>query len=225
MFERLAEWITDVVDTVGYLGVAALIALENIFPPIPSEAVLPLAGFASSEGESSLLGMILAATAGSLVGAWVLYGVAFAIGDERLHGFVDRHGRWLGLKLADVERAETWFERRSDVAVLVGRCIPIIRSLVSIPAGFQRMPLLRFSVLTVIGSAIWNTVLISAGALLGDQWRRVADAVGVFQLVVLAIIVVLVAFFLWKRIVAPRVSRIGERSDDTGHGGTPPHAP
>ena len=151
MFDDLTQRVTDIVESFGYLGVAALVALENLFPPIPSEAVLPLAGFVAGRGDASYLGMVLAATIGSIVGAWMLYGISAAIGPLRLHRFVVRFGRWFGLKEHDLVRAETWFDRRSDAAVLVGRCIPLIRSIVSVPAGFRRMPLPRFTVLTALG--------------------------------------------------------------------------
>ncbi len=177
MLASIETWVTDVIDALGYLGVAVLVALESVFPPIPSEVVLPLAGFVAGQGNASLVGMIVAATAGSLVGAWILYGLAAWIGHDRLHGFIERHGRWFGVKPSDIAKAEAWFDRRSSYAVFLGRCVPVVRSLVSIPAGFRRMPLLRFSVLTAAGSAIWNIALISAGALLGDRWEEVGGIV------------------------------------------------
>src|SRR5688572_22276124 len=130
------------VESFGYAGVAFLVAVENIFPPIPSEIVLSLAGFVSSRGDTWVVGMVLAATVGSLIGAWVMYGVAAAVGPERLRVLVRRYGRWLQLTERDLDRAEAWFDRRSNLAVLVCRCIPLVRSLISLPAGFRRMPLL-----------------------------------------------------------------------------------
>ena len=157
MLSSLSEWVTDVIDRLGYVGVALLIALENLFPPIPSEIVLPFAGFVASDGDANLIGMIVAATIGSLVGAWILYGIAAWIGEVRLRAFVKRYGKWLRLTNEDIDKAERWFDRRGVVTVLVGRCIPLIRSLVSIPAGFRRMPFATFTLYTAIGSAIWNT--------------------------------------------------------------------
>jgi len=191
--------------------VAALVALENVVPPIPSEIVLPLAGFVAGRGDASIVGMIAAATAGSLVGAWVVYGVAAAIGPRRLHRFVVLHGRWLGVTEADLRRAEAWFDRRGDIAVLVCRCVPLIRSLVSIPAGFRRMRLLRFTVLTAIGSAVWNAALIGAGAALGDRWDEVDGVMGVVQWIVVALIAGAVGLFAWRRLLRPRLGR-GPRS-------------
>lgn len=210
MFDDLTQRVTDIVESFGYLGVAALVALENLFPPIPSEAVLPLAGFVAGRGDASYLGMVLAATIGSIVGAWMLYGISAAIGPLRLHRFVVRFGRWFGLKEHDLVRAETWFDRRSDAAVLIGRCIPLIRSIVSVPAGFRRMPLPRFTVLTALGSAVWNAALIGAGAVLGDRWEQVGDIVGLLQGVVIVVVVALLGWFVWRRFVQPRMARAGD---------------
>jgi len=148
-----ADWVADVIDSSGYLGVALLVALENVFPPIPSEIVLPFAGFVASDGDANLVGMIVAATIGSLVGALILYGVSAWVGPDRVGQIVVRYGRWLRITTDDVVKAERWFDRYSGRAVLLCRCIPLIRSLISIPAGFRRMALGRFVVYTTIGSA------------------------------------------------------------------------
>ncbi|MFM9112525.1 MAG: DedA family protein [Actinomycetota bacterium] len=200
MLSNLAQWVQDVIESLGYLGVALLVIAENLFPPIPSEIVLPFAGFVARRGDGSVVVMVLASTVGSVVGALVLYAIAAAIGPERIHTFVVRFGKWFGVKEADMVRAEEWFDRRSNVAVLVGRCVPLIRSLVSIPAGFRRMRFVPFIVLTAVGSAVWNVALIGAGAALGDQWDVVGDYVGVFQWLVIAVIVAVVIRFAVKRI-------------------------
>jgi membrane protein DedA with SNARE-associated domain len=214
MLDDITTWVTDVVDALGYLGVAFLVALENVFPPIPSEAVLPLAGFVAGRGDANLIGMILAATAGSVVGAWVLYGIAAAIGPERLRAFIVRFGRWFSVREHHLDRAEAWFDRRANAAVLIGRCVPLIRSVVSVPAGFRRMPLGRFTLLTAVGSAAWNTALISAGAVLGERWERVGDLVGLFQGVVIVAIVGIVAYAVWRMIVRPRLAASGDLPPD-----------
>ena len=198
MTDRLIE----LVDAWGYLGVAIAMFLENVFPPIPSEIVLPFAGFVAQRGDASVWGMLVAATIGSVVGAWILYGVSALIGPERLRVFIVRYGKWFQVKESDLHRAERWFDERATTAVLIGRCVPIIRSIVSIPAGFRRMKIVPFTILTAIGSFAWNLGLIGAGAILGDQWDRVESYVGVFQwIVVLAIL-----FFLLRFIVS-RVKR------------------
>ena len=202
MLGDLATWVQDVINQFGYFGVALLVVIENVFPPIPSEIVLPFAGFVAQQGSSaaqsdtSVIGMMIAATVGSVVGALILYFVSAAIGPDRLRAFVEKFGKWFGVKPADLVRAEAWFDRRSFVAVLVGRCVPLIRSIVSIPAGFRRMKLTNFILLTAIGSAVWNIALIGAGAVLKDQWDRVGDYVGVFQWVVILAIVVFVVRFV-----------------------------
>ena len=213
MLGDLANWVQDVINQFGYLGVALLVVIENVFPPIPSEIVLPFAGFVAQQGASAVnatagaaqsdttvVGMMIAATVGSVVGALILYFVSAAIGPERLRGFVERFGKWFGVKSADLVRAEEWFDRRSVVAVLVGRCVPLIRSIVSIPAGFRRMKLTSFVVLTAIGSAVWNIALIGAGAVLGDQWERVGEYVGVFQWLVIAAVLLLLVRFVVSRL-------------------------
>jgi len=221
MLGDLANWVQDVINQFGYFGVALLVVIENVFPPIPSEIVLPFAGFVAqqsasavnatadaAQSDTTVVGMMIAATVGSVVGALILYFVSAAIGPERLRGFVERFGKWFGVKSSDLVRAEEWFDRRSVVAVLVGRCVPLIRSIVSIPAGFRRMKLTSFVVLTAIGSAVWNIALIGAGALLGDQWERVGEYVGVLQwLVIVAILVLLVRFV---------VSRLKKRRPQNG---------
>jgi membrane protein DedA with SNARE-associated domain len=213
MLGDLANWVQNVINQFGYLGVALLVVIENVFPPIPSEIVLPFAGFVAQQGASAVnatagaaqsdttvVGMMIAATVGSVVGALILYFVSAAIGPERLRGFVERFGKWFGVKSSDLVRAEEWFDRRSVAAVLVGRCVPLIRSIVSIPAGFRRMNLTSFVVLTAIGSAVWNIALIGAGAVLGDQWERVGEYVGVFQWLVIAAILFLVVRFVVSRL-------------------------
>jgi membrane protein DedA with SNARE-associated domain len=203
MLSGLSEWVTDVIRELGYVGVALLVALENLFPPIPSEIVLPFAGFVARDGDATLPGMIVAATIGSLVGAWILYGIAAWIGPDRLETFLVSYGKWLRLTHADVARAERWFDRRAIVAVLVGRCIPLIRSLVSIPAGFRRMPFATFTLYTAIGSLIWNTALIGAGYVLRDNWEDVEPILDVVQYFVVAAILVAIGWFLWSRLLSP----------------------
>lgn len=217
MLGDLANWVQDVITQFGYLGVALLVVIENVFPPIPSEIVLPFAGFVAQQGASAVnatagsaqsdttvIGMMIAATVGSVVGALVLYFVSAAIGPERLRAFVARFGKWFGVKSSDLVRAEEWFDRRSVAAVLVGRCVPLIRSIVSIPAGFRRMKLTSFVVLTAIGSAVWNIALIGAGAVLGDQWERVGEYVGVFQWLVIVAALILLVRFVFSRLKSIR---------------------
>lgn len=210
MLENLTHWATDIVERLGYLGVALLVAIENVFPPIPSEVVLGLAGYTASRGDAWVVGMILAATIGSVVGAWILYGLSAAVGPVRLRAIVIRYGTWVGFGEADLDRAEEWFDRRSRVAVLVCRCVPLIRSLISIPAGFRRMPLGAFTLFTLIGSLVWNTVLVTAGYLLADQWEKVLDVTEPFQTVVIVVIGVLLVALVVRKVVLTKRARAAE---------------
>jgi membrane protein DedA with SNARE-associated domain len=207
----MTEWVTDIVDRLGYLGVAFLVALESVFPPIPSEIILPLAGWVAGRGDANFFGMVAAATVGSLVGAWILYGISAAIGPERLHRFIAKNGRWFGVKESDLARAEDWFDRRSTYAVLFGRCVPLIRSIVSVPAGFRRMPIVKFTLATIAGSLVWNFALIGGGALLGDRWEQLGDYVAIFQWLVIVLIVAAVGWFVWTRLIRPKLT--GRRAD------------
>lgn len=200
MLGDLAAWVQDVIEQLGALGVALLVILENVFPPIPSEIVLPFAGFVAQRGDGSVLVMILAATVGAVIGALVLYAIAALIGQVRLAAFIERFGKWFGVKPTDLARAEAWFDRHAVAAVLLGRCVPLIRSVVSIPAGFRRMRLVPFIVYTAMGSAVWNTALVGAGAVLGNQWDKVEPYVAVLQYVVIAVIVLFVVRFALKKL-------------------------
>ena len=187
----------DVIEQLGYVGVALLVVAENVFPPIPSEIVLPFAGFVAQRGSESVVLMILAATVGSVGGALIMYWIAAVIGDERLHAFTRKFGKWVQIREVDLTRAEEWFDRHATSAVLIGRCVPLIRSVVSIPAGFRRMKLLPYIAYTFIGSLVWNILLIGAGALLGENWERVGSYVGVFQWVVIALVMVAIMRFAY----------------------------
>lgn len=204
MFSGLADWVTDVIGRIGYVGVALLVALENVFPPIPSEIVLPFAGFTARDGKATLWGMVIAATIGSIVGALVLYGIAAWIGPDRLDRFLVRYGKWFRLTPADVAKADRWFDKHSDKAVLLCRCVPLVRSLISIPAGFRRMDLKRFLLLTTIGSLVWNLALIVAGYALRNNWEDVEPILGVVQYIVIALILLAIAWYIWSRFLSPK---------------------
>jgi membrane protein DedA with SNARE-associated domain len=217
VLSSLTEWVTDVVETLGYVGVALLVAIENLFPPIPSEVVLTLAGFVAGRGDAWVVGMIIAATIGSVVGAWALYAFAAWIGPVRLRAFVVKYGKWFRITEDDLDKSEAWFDRRAGTAVLICRCIPLIRSLVSIPAGFRRMPLLPFTLYTLLGSLVWNTVLILVGYALGDQWEKAEKYVDYFQYAVIFVILLAIGWFVYRRFIARvpvRPLSAHDRSDD-----------
>jgi membrane protein DedA with SNARE-associated domain len=175
-------WVEEVVAEGGYVILAAIVFLENLFPPIPSELVLPLAGSRVASGDMGYLEAVAAATVGSVLGALVLY----ALGRLGGRPLLLRYGRLLRLDERRLDRAEAWFDQRGDWLVLLGRVIPGVRSVISVPAGLARMPLLRFVALTAIGSAVWNAALIGGGWALGARWREVTDAVAAADVWVVA---------------------------------------
>jgi membrane protein DedA with SNARE-associated domain len=185
-----------VMETLGGFGAALLVAIDNVFPPVPSELVLPLAGFAASQGTLTLLAAILWTTAGSLFGALITYGVGAALGRERTRALIVKVPL---MKAADFDRTERWFERNGQKAVFLGRMVPVFRSLISLPAGVSRMPLWRFAALTAAGSALWNSALVVAGYVLGSSWGIVDRYVGWFQYAVLGLIAVAVVVFVTRR--------------------------
>ncbi|MFD0557718.1 membrane protein DedA with SNARE-associated domain [Stackebrandtia endophytica] len=192
----VAEWAIDLMETLGSAGAGLAIALENLFPPLPSEIILPLAGFTASRGTFSLAEALIWTTLGSLVGAVALYALGALLGRDRLRRIASRVPL---LKLADVDRAEAWFTRHGSKAVFFGRMIPIFRSLISIPAGVERMPVARFILLTTAGSAIWNTVFVLAGYYLGENWHVVEQYADILQKIVIVAVVVTAVVFVVSR--------------------------
>lgn len=173
MLDALTEFARDAVTAAGYPGICGVMLLEVVFPPIPSEVVLPLAGYEVAQGGLDFVPVTLVATLGSLLGAYVLY----ALGRFGGRPLVLRFGRVLRVGEADLDRAEAWFGRWGDRVVLAGRMVPLARSIVSIPAGTMRMPIARFTLLTALGSLVWNLVLIGAGYQLGARWEDVSRLV------------------------------------------------
>lgn len=195
--ERISEWAVRVMETLGEPGAGLLIALENLLPPLPSEAILPLAGFAASQGTLSLFGAIIWTTIGSVVGALALYYVGALLGRERVRTIALKLPL---VKLSDVDKTEQWFIKHETKAIFWGRMIPIFRSLISIPAGIERMKLPLFLGLTAAGSLIWNSVFILAGYTLGENWHTVERYGSLFQAIVLAAIAGAAVYFIVGRI-------------------------
>jgi membrane protein DedA with SNARE-associated domain len=193
----VAGWAVDLMERLGGPGAGLVIAAENLFPPLPSEVILPLAGFTASQGTFTVPGAIAWTTAGSVVGALFLYTLGAVFGRERFRAV------WARLPLVDLEdldRTEAWFGRHGNKTIFFGRMIPIFRSLISIPAGIERMPLLVFTGLTTAGSLIWNTLFIVAGYQLGENWHVVEEYAGVFQKVVIVAVAVAVVWFVMSRV-------------------------
>jgi membrane protein DedA with SNARE-associated domain len=202
----IAGWAVDVMERLGGFGAGLLIALENLFPPLPSEVILPLAGFAASRGSFSLTSAIVWTTAGSVVGALCLYVLGAAWGRERVFALWERMPL---VNVGDFQRTEAWFERHGPKAVFFGRMLPLFRSLISVPAGVQRMPVWQFLLLTTVGSALWNTTWVLAGYLLGEQWHLVEPIIGWFQWVVATVVVAAVTWWVVRRVRARRRAREG----------------
>jgi membrane protein DedA with SNARE-associated domain len=206
----MADWITAIVEQLGYAGVFLLMLAENVFPPIPSEVVMPLAGFASASGQLSLGGVIAAGVLGSLAGAAFWFWVGARFGLDRLRAAASRHGRWLTITPSDVDRAVRWFERHGRKAVLFGRLVPAVRTLISVPAGVLGMGHRRFALYTTLGTAAWTGVLAWLGHRLGARYEDVSHWLGPVSNAVLAVLVI---GYLWRVATFPRRVH-GERATE-----------
>ncbi len=188
----MEQIIINIMEQVGYLGVFLLIAIENIFPPIPSEVILVFGGFMTTYTSLNIPIMILAATLGSLLGAIVLYYIGKIFNKERLKRIVNgKIGKVLRLKASDIEKADKWFDTKGNKTVFFCRFIPIVRSLISIPAGMSEMPMQKFLLYTISGSLIWNAVLIIVGSIVGDKWETIVGYLDNFSNIILIILVII----------------------------------
>lgn len=192
------EWINNTIRALGYSGVAVLTFLENVFPPIPSELVIPLAGFVAAQGDMRVWGVIAAGSLGSLAGAIVWYEVGRRVGERRLRAWVDRHGKWLTLSGKDLDRAQDWFRRHGRSSVLVGRLVPGVRTFVSLPAGFARMPFGAFLIYSTAGTIAWTAALAYAGVLLRANYEIVGDYIGVATNTIFAALGILLVWRYFK---------------------------
>ncbi|EKE44715.1 SNARE associated golgi family protein [Oceaniovalibus guishaninsula JLT2003] len=202
------DFISGIIAQVGYLGIAFLMFAENVFPPIPSELIMPLAGFNAASGELGLIGVLLAGIAGSLAGAVFWYWIGLKIGAERIRRLAARHGRWLTVSPQEFDQAQDWFNRYGALAVLIGRLIPTVRTFISVPAGLQPMPLGKFVFYSTLGTAAWTAFLTLAGYFLESQYSRVSDWLNPVSTVV---VVAIVGIYLWR--VATYRRRVGAEGD------------
>lgn len=200
------DWIVDTVSSLGVWGVALFMFLENVFPPIPSELIMPLAGYLTARGEMDLGSAILAGGIGSLAGATLWYYVGRHYSKGRFRKIIERHGMWLAMDAGDLDKAEAWFERHGKLAVFVGRLIPGIRTLVSVPAGLSRMPLSVFLFWSALGTALWTALLAWGGRILGQRFGQIEQYVGPLSWVVLA------AMVLWYVVQVVRKRRAARSS-------------
>ena len=171
----MLKWIMEVISSMGYVGIIFLMFVENVFPPIPSELIIPLAGYMVTKDQLTFLGVVVAGTIGSVLGALPLYYLGKTIEEKRLRSWIDKYGRWLAISCRDVDRSKKWFEEYGVWTVLFCRLVPGVRSLISIPAGVQRMNPATFLVASTAGMALWTTVLTSAGYLLGSNFTKVEE--------------------------------------------------
>lgn len=202
--EPIVQAVVSLVGALGAPGVGIAVAAENLFPPIPSEVILPSAGFAAASGSMGLVSAIVWATIGSVVGALALYALGAWFGRARFYSLASKIPF---VKETDIERAEAWFVRRGPLAVLLGRVVPVVRSLISIPAGIERMKLLPFTLYTAIGSALWNSVLIGAGYALGANWEIVEEWISRYQLIVFGLAGIALVVWLVRKWTVRRLRK------------------
>lgn len=196
----MSDWIIRTITDFGYLGIFLLMLLESVFPPIPSELIIPFAGFSAARGELDLIGVLLAATAGAVVGMvpWYLAGRLFGL--ERIRRLADRFGRWFTLNADEIDTATAWFRRYGPVVVFFGRLVPLIRTLISVPAGLARMPAALFFGASALGALLWNLVLVGSGYLLNEHYEAVEVVLDPATIIVLGAVVLVYLYRLvtWR---------------------------
>lgn len=202
---NLTEWIISIMEQLGYLGIALLMFLDNVFPPIPSEIIMPSAGYTASQGELLLTGVIIAGCIGSLVAAALLYWVGYKFNHEAIFRFVDRYGKYLFIKSEDVKKALQWFEQYGHRIVFFGRMIPAVRSLISIPAGMSRMPFLKFMFYSSLGTIIWTTFLACVGFYFGENQALMHQIFSQVGYVIITIVVLVLLWHIYRKLKNKRI--------------------
>ena len=191
----MSEWIIGVIEQTGYWGIALLMAAENVFPPIPSELVLPFAGYVAASGKLHPAGVLVAAVLGTLLGALPWYWAGRKLGHGGLQRFAQRHGRWLTLAPEDIDRAQGWFKRHGPSSVAFGRVVPAVRSVISMPAGVGRMPVLSFLLWSLVGTTVWSALLLGVGFVLQSRYE---DAKDVIEWITRGVVAFLAGGYLWR---------------------------
>lgn len=198
---QISAWVLSIMAKFGYFGIVFAMFAENVFPPIPSEIIMPAAGFAASKGELNLVLVILAGTLGAVLGALPLYYLGRVFDKERLLTFTEKYGKYVFVKSCDVTAANDWFEKHGKLAVFFGRMVPGVRSLISIPAGMNNMPLLPFLVLTALGSSVWATVLTLAGYYLGQNYEVIQSILAPYSKGIgIAVVIIIIGWFIKNRL-------------------------
>ena len=203
---NLTQWITSIMEQLGYFGIALLMFLDNIFPPIPSEIIMPSAGYTASQGQLLLVGVVIAGCIGSLIAAALLYWVGYTFNHERIFRFVDRYGKFLFLKSVDVKKSLDWFEQYGHRIVFFGRMIPAVRSLISIPAGMSHMPFWKFMFYSSLGTIIWTTFLASIGFYFGENQILMQQIFSQASYIILSLLAIFLLWLAYRRYLHKRKS-------------------
>jgi membrane protein DedA with SNARE-associated domain len=195
----MVQWISDLMTSLGYWGIGLLMFLENLFPPIPSELIMPLAGFAVSQGRMNFGLAVLAGTVGTMVGTFAWYYLGRIVNYQRLESWVNRYGKWMGVTVQEIDRVNNWFNKHGNKAVFFGRMVPGIRTLISLPAGMNKMPIASFTLYSTLGTLIWTLALTTAGFLLGDNYAMIEQYLAPVSKIVLFGLVGLVGYWLFRK--------------------------
>ena len=201
LLDSIKIWVENIISTMGYPGLYIVMFVENVFPPIPSEVVLPLAGSLTLSGRFSITLITIIGMLGSLTGAFLFYGIGKWVGEERVRNFIGKYGKFALISVDDFDTSLNWFDKYDDWVIFFSRMVPIVRSLISIPAGVASMNLTKFSIYTVLGTALWSFILSFAGRLLGEQWPVITEYINTYQDIVLVVGVIVVVAFLVNRLI------------------------
>jgi membrane protein DedA with SNARE-associated domain len=200
----MQDWITNLMTSLGYFGIGLLMFLENLFPPIPSELIMPLAGFNIAKGKMAFLPVIAVGTIGTVLGALPWYYLGRQLDEEKLKKLLDRYGKWLRISARDVDRAKGWFDRSGQFAVLIGRLIPGVRTLISLPAGMAEMPIVPFLLYSTVGTVLWVSLLTYGGYVLGDKYEEIEHLLAPFSKIVLGMILGVALVWLLRKYLRSR---------------------
>lgn len=196
----MQDWMIGIIEKFGYFGIAFMIFIENVFPPIPSEVVLLFGGFFAVKTNLVIWLVVFAATAGAILGAVLLYGIGLYLDVEQIEKWTKRYGKWIRLDIKDVHKADAWFDKYGGWMVFFGRLMPVVRSLISLPAGMSNMPFLKFLLLSTAGTVIWNSVLIYIGIRVGENWESILGYLDVYSYVIYALLALcVVGYLIWRK--------------------------
>lgn len=203
----MEQWITDFMTQYGYIGIFTLVFLEYIIHPFPSEIVLTFAGFMTTHSDLNIVVVCILTVVGAVLGALVLYGIGAWIGEERIYRLINKYGKYIGIKTKDLDKTVTWLNKYGNWAIFIGRFIPIVRTLISLPAGITKMNIPLFIVLTAIGTGMWNILLIILGMTLGSHWHKIIEFAGIYSkffIIIIAIAALYILYLWFKRIKKTR---------------------